>query len=682
MSIKGKFISMVAAVLVVIAVMAGVGAIRSKGVLTEQLIKTGDETVKIALLTVEENLNKMTAIMVNAAKVTERAWNKEGINDLKPMEDLMVELTEAHKGFGFQDIYFGFERDGRFSDGTRFQQPSTYDARKRGWYIHAMSQRGKVIITEPYVDNITNKPVFSLCVTIEDETGKVVGVLGSDVSMESLVNFAGRLQILGEGQPILLSAEGIILVGPIKERIMEINLAKDTESTPSVQSMAKSMVEGKSGAMEVEWVGQSFHAFYGATSFGLSLAIAYPLSSIGAMVAKVTSVQLIVAGFALLAVILAVYLTFKSIVTPLRKASAMALEIRDGNLTVDPSSIGYKGKDALREMIEALSSMVSGLRNTIEGITDESHKIADSTGSLAALSEQTNAAMEEVRRSVSDVASLSETNAAALEETNAGVEEVSSSASMAANSATQGTEATANASKTSQEAVAIVSSIIKDIKDVGDKAQKSLKTLSSLTGSVQEITGFIETINSIADQTNLLALNAAIEAARAGEAGRGFAVVAEEVRKLAEESGQAAGSIGKLIEGLQNQTKESVEITAESGKIMTRTVKSADEAKVGLDEALRQIALVNDAMQNIAATSQEQAASANEMARAVDQASRSTVDIAQRIDGVKNSADETARASETVAKEAETVSMLSRSIQDRLSTFSTGRGTSKKPALK
>ena len=92
-------------------------------------------------------------------------------------------------------------------------------------------------------------------------------------------------------------------------------------------------------------------------------------------------------------------------------------------------------------------------------------------------------------------------------------------------------------------------------------------------------------------------------------------MVAEEVRKLAEESGQAAGSIGKLIEGLQNQTKESVEITAESGKIMARTVERADEAKIGLDEALKQIALVNDAMQNIAATSQEQAASANEMAR-------------------------------------------------------------------
>lgn len=673
---------MVMAVLVVIAVMAGVGAIRSKGVLTEQLMKTGDETVKIALLTVEENLNKMTAIMVNAAKVTERAWNKEGINERKLMEDLMVELTEANKVFGFQDVYFGFDRDGKFSDGTRFQQPEEYDSRKRGWYIQAVGKKGHVIITEPYIDNITNKPVFSLCMTIADSSGKVVGVLGSDVSMESLVNFAGRLQVLGEGHPVLLSKEGVILVGPVKDRIMEVNLAKDAGSTPSVQSMAKSMVAGKSGNMEVEWVGGSFQAFYGATPYGLSLSIAYPLSSIAVMVAKVTFIQLIVAGFALLAVILAVYLTFKSIVTPLRKASAMALDIKNGDLTVDPSTIGYRGKDALREMIEALSSMVAGLRHTIEGITDESHRIADSTGSLAALSEQTNAAMEEVRRSVSDVASLSESNAAALEETNAGVEEVSSSASMAADSATKGTEATANASKTSQEAVAIVNGIIKDIKDVGEKAQMSLKTLSGLTGSVQEITGFIETINSIADQTNLLALNAAIEAARAGEAGRGFAVVAEEVRKLAEESGQAAGSIGKLIEGLQSQTRESVNITAEAGKVMARTVKQADEAKAGLDETLRQIALVNDAMQNIAATSQEQAASANEMASAVDQASRSTVDIAHKINEVKGSADETARASETVAQEAETVSLLSKSIQGRLSTFTTGNVPSKSPALR
>ena len=87
--------------------------------------------------------------------------------------------------------------------------------------------------------------------------------------------------------------------------------------------------------------------------------------------------------------------------------------------------------------------------------------------------------------------------------------------------------------------------------------------MATLGDRSQEVGQIVDTISGIAGQTNLLALNAAIEAARAGEQGRGFAVVAEEVRKLAEQSQEAAKHIADLISHIQADTEDAVQAMQE-----------------------------------------------------------------------------------------------------------------------
>lgn len=90
----------------------------------------------------------------------------------------------------------------------------------------------------------------------------------------------------------------------------------------------------------------------------------------------------------------------------------------------------------------------------------------------------------------------------------------------------------------------------------------SVKIVSETYSSIEDINSEIGFISEFARLTNLLSLNAAIEAARAGIHGKSFSVVAREVKKLADQSQEAAVKIvksSKLGKGLSQEAKTKIE---------------------------------------------------------------------------------------------------------------------------
>jgi methyl-accepting chemotaxis protein len=295
-------------------------------------------------------------------------------------------------------------------------------------------------------------------------------------------------------------------------------------------------------------------------------------------------------------------------------------------------------RTARHDLSDRAPELKATVNESLHLFIDSSQSMHEVFSSVRDTVEQTSHAMNGIAEASSEVARGAEQQAAMLQRNRELSDEAADATSRAYELGEMGAQAAGSTNDAMQR-----------VRVSGQEAQAGIEELARKSG---QIGGILDTITGIADQTNLLALNAAIEAARAGEHGRGFAVVAEEVRRLAEQSGDSATSIAGLIQEIQQGIDAVVGLVQQAAHLADEGVESserAQEAFVQIGDAIagisQRVAGMADTSVEIASVAEQSSAAAQEMSSATQETSSQSQEVTVSLAELAQTADRVLQAS-------------------------------------
>ncbi len=295
---------------------------------------------------------------------------------------------------------------------------------------------------------------------------------------------------------------------------------------------------------------------------------------------------------------------------PLLALEDAALHIADGDLTRE---IAVEREDEVGRLAGSFARMTERLRTIV--------------GMLKSAATELGRAAERLAEHTRAQRAIAERQAAGVAETSATTRELDQMSQVAAARAASVLEVARRATEMSSTGHAAAEASLEGLQRIQAAVAEILGRSTGLLEQTRQVSDVVDTVRDLAAQSHVLSLNASIEAAHAGELGKGFGVVANEVRGLAEQSGESAARIARIVSDMVGAVRA--------------TVDSTEAGRKGVLGSVERIRASGESLREIGGIVRETSDAALQIATAVQQQSQGVAQIASAMRTLDGGMEET-----------------------------------------
>jgi methyl-accepting chemotaxis protein len=579
----------------------------------------------------KENAQTLSKELERRKEEVEMLARREGIIGMKwdVQEEILAKEAE----------YLGVERF-QISDVngiTRVPGREPFDLSKAENF--KISLEGKTNISSPLFSESDKKLILIITTPIKNDDGQTIGVLGSVIDAGSFNDLVKNIQVGKNGYAYILDKNGKKIaykdIEVVSKGEIDIQKYSDNPSYKDFINIENDMIKGNSGFGEYYYGQINFAAYSPIPGTDWSLSLVLPKSEGLSDVFRMRERMILYAVVFALIGICSGYFISMTIKKPLDKIKNFANELSKCNLTY---KIVENRRDEFGQTCVALNTAQENIRELIETIIANSRNMSSSSKLLTSTVAEIQGMINNIDMASSEIVCVAQETSASAEEITASIEEIDSSINELTFRAQDGSK---NSSEFKQRAIKVqenAQNAINESRSIYKYEQDKILKAIEEGRVVEEIRVMADSIATISGQTNLLALNAAIEAARAGEMGRGFAVVAEEVRKLAEQSGDTVSIIQDTVTKVQNSFKN---LSVNSNNILEFINKNINNQfdlflQTG-EQYFKDADFVTNMSETLAAMMEELTATIDEITKSAQDMANRALDSSENTSKIQNS---------------------------------------------